>query len=77
MQILTAEGENPLVQVNLRLGKICNKLNFQAKLGDILELRWEIMAMDDELDFFVKECFAAPGVGSKNAAEKLKLIESG
>ncbi|PAV81635.1 hypothetical protein WR25_17484 isoform H [Diploscapter pachys] len=77
MQILTAEGENPLVQVSLKLGKIRNKLNVQAKLGDILELRWEIMAMDDELDFFVKECFAAPGVGSKNAAEKLKLIESG
>ncbi|VDM85421.1 unnamed protein product, partial [Strongylus vulgaris] len=43
MQLVSGEGEQPVVQ---------------AKLGDILELRWEIMAMDDELDFFVKDCFA-------------------
>ncbi|KAK6730984.1 hypothetical protein RB195_007449 [Necator americanus] len=61
MQLVSGEGEQPVVQ---------------AKLGDILELRWEIMAMDDELDFFVKDCFAEPGVGAK-AEEKLQLIEGG
>ncbi|KIH48750.1 zona pellucida-like domain protein [Ancylostoma duodenale] len=61
MQLVSGEGEQPVVQ---------------AKLGDILELRWEIMAMDDELDFFVKDCFAEPGVGPK-AEEKLQLIEGG
>ncbi|PIO70567.1 PAN domain protein [Teladorsagia circumcincta] len=53
-----------------------NSMILQAKLGDILELRWEIMAMDDELDFFVKDCFAEPGVGAK-AEEKLQLIQGG
>lgn len=33
----------------------------QAKLGDILELRWEMMALDEEMDFFVRDCFAEPG----------------
>ncbi|KJH51707.1 PAN domain protein [Dictyocaulus viviparus] len=61
MQLVSGEGEQPVVQ---------------AKLGDILELRWEIMAMDDELDFFVKDCFAEPGVSPK-ADEKLDLIEGG
>lgn len=37
-----------------------NMMCFQAKLGDILELRWEIMAMDEELDFFVRDCHAEP-----------------
>lgn len=37
-----------------------NMVCFQAKLGDILELRWEIMAMDEELDFFVRDCHAEP-----------------
>lgn len=50
---------------------------FQAKLGDILELRWEIMAMDQELDFFVRECFAEPGSGTQNADESLQLIVDG
>ncbi|VDO67327.1 unnamed protein product [Heligmosomoides polygyrus] len=61
MQLVSGEGEQPVVQ---------------AKLGDILELRWEIMAMDDELDFFVKNCFAEPGVGAK-AEERLQLIQGG
>uniref|UniRef100_A0A7I4XSG9 PAN-1 domain containing protein n=1 Tax=Haemonchus contortus TaxID=6289 RepID=A0A7I4XSG9_HAECO len=61
MQLVSGDGEQPVVQ---------------AKLGDILELRWEIMAMDDELDFFVKDCFAEPGVGAK-AEEKLQLIQGG
>ena len=26
----------------------------QAKLGEMLELRWELMALDTEMDFFVK-----------------------
>ena len=65
MQLLNGDGtEQPLVQ---------------AKLGDILELRWEIMAMDDELDFFVKNCHAEPGVGGgkAGAGEKLQLIDGG
>uniref|UniRef100_A0A914XJN3 PAN domain-containing protein n=1 Tax=Plectus sambesii TaxID=2011161 RepID=A0A914XJN3_9BILA len=33
----------------------------QAKLGDILELRWEMMALDEEMDFFVRDCYAEPG----------------
>jgi hypothetical protein len=49
----------------------------QAKLGDILELRWEIMAMDEELDFFVKSCTAEPGGGSNREDEQLQLIEDG
>ncbi|CAI4221215.1 unnamed protein product [Auanema sp. JU1783] len=63
MQLL-GEGEQPLTQ---------------AKLGDILELRWEIMAMDDELDFFVRKCHAEPGVGAKSdeEKEKLQLIDGG
>ena len=48
-----------------------------AKLGDILELRWEIMAMDDQLDFFVRECTAEPGSSSSRDDEKLQLIEEG
>ncbi|UMM11457.1 hypothetical protein L5515_000736 [Caenorhabditis briggsae] len=65
MQLLNGDGtEQPLVQ---------------AKLGDILELRWEIMAMDDELDFFVKNCHAEPGLagGKAGAGEKLQLIDGG
>ncbi|CAB3407396.1 unnamed protein product [Caenorhabditis bovis] len=66
MQLLNGDGsEQPLVQ---------------AKLGDILELRWEIMAMDDELDFFVKRCHAEPGNAAKTggaAVEKLQLIDDG
>ncbi|KAH7723892.1 PAN domain-containing protein [Aphelenchoides avenae] len=49
----------------------------QAKLGDILELRWEIMAMDEELDFFVRECTAEPGGSNGRSDEKLQLIENG
>ncbi|KAI3420261.1 hypothetical protein GPALN_003577 [Globodera pallida] len=56
----------------------------QAKLGDILELRWELMAMDDELDFFVKDCYAEPGITPpkgvavpKSAVEKLQLVHGG
>ncbi|GMR53418.1 hypothetical protein PMAYCL1PPCAC_23613, partial [Pristionchus mayeri] len=48
----------------------------QAKLGDMMTLRWEIMAMDEELDFFVKECTAEPGNNGANE-EKLQLIEGG
>ncbi|CAI5440355.1 unnamed protein product [Caenorhabditis angaria] len=63
MQLLNGDGtEQPLVQ---------------AKLGDILELRWEIMAMDDELDFFVKNCHAEPGTKGASTQEKLQLIEGG
>uniref|UniRef100_A0A9J2P8T1 ZP domain-containing protein n=1 Tax=Ascaris lumbricoides TaxID=6252 RepID=A0A9J2P8T1_ASCLU len=49
----------------------------QAKLGDILELRWEIMAMDEELDFFVRDCFAEPGGNAAHSEEKLQLIADG
>ncbi|KAL3125932.1 hypothetical protein niasHT_009461 [Heterodera trifolii] len=56
----------------------------QAKLGDILELRWELMAMDDELDFLVKDCYAEPGIvppkgasAPKLAMEKLQLVQGG
>lgn len=41
----------------------------QAKLGDILELRWEMMALDEQMDFFVRECHAEPGgIGAPEAA---------
>lgn len=33
----------------------------QAKLGDPLELHWEMMTLDDDLDFFVQRCVAEPG----------------
>jgi hypothetical protein len=53
----------------------------QAKLGDILELRWEIMAMDAELDFLVKDCYAEPGASPGSAgtgqSERLPLIKGG
>ncbi|CAD5208767.1 unnamed protein product [Bursaphelenchus xylophilus] len=48
-----------------------------AKLGDILELHWEIMAMDEELDFFVRDCFAEAGGKERREDEKLQLIEDG
>lgn len=48
----------------------------QAKLGDILELRWEIMALDEMLDFFIRDCVAEPG-GNEIDAETLQLIEQG
>uniref|UniRef100_A0A914NET2 Uncharacterized protein n=1 Tax=Meloidogyne incognita TaxID=6306 RepID=A0A914NET2_MELIC len=54
-------------------GKI--ELGNPAKLGDILELKWEIMAMDEELDFLVRDCFAEPGT-SGNQGERLPLIEN-
>ncbi|KHJ75136.1 zona pellucida-like domain protein, partial [Oesophagostomum dentatum] len=80
MQLVSGEGEQPVVQVISHLVPMCSTQNsqsvLQAKLGDILELRWEIMAMDDELDFFVKDCYAEPGVGAK-AEEKLQLIQGG
>jgi hypothetical protein len=41
----------------------------------MLELRWEIMAMDEELDFFIRDCIAEPGQGGGD--EKLQLIENG
>uniref|UniRef100_A0A7E4VYW4 ZP domain-containing protein n=1 Tax=Panagrellus redivivus TaxID=6233 RepID=A0A7E4VYW4_PANRE len=49
----------------------------QAKLGDILELKWEIMAMDEELDFFVKDCVAEAGGAERRGDERLQLIEAG
>ncbi|CAJ0574391.1 unnamed protein product, partial [Mesorhabditis spiculigera] len=58
---MTGEGDAPLSQ---------------AKLGDILELKWEILAMDDELDFFVKDCVAEPGQNAKSE-ERLQLLEGG
>uniref|UniRef100_A0A1I8A5G4 ZP domain-containing protein n=1 Tax=Steinernema glaseri TaxID=37863 RepID=A0A1I8A5G4_9BILA len=67
-------GNPVLMQMNSGSGEHMPVL--QAKLGDILELRWEIMAMDEELDFLVKDCFAEPG-GSGREDEKLQLIEGG
>lgn len=42
-----------------------------------MTLRWEIMAMDEELDFFVNECYAEPGAAGRGEEEKLQLIEGG
>lgn len=33
--------------------------------------------MDEELDFFVKDCFAEPGASPTKTNEKLQLIEAG
>ncbi|EFO25782.2 PAN domain-containing protein [Loa loa] len=63
MQMLSGQGEYQPV--------------LQAKLGDILQLRWEIMTMDEELDFFVRDCFAEPGTTTLNAGENLQLIANG
>ncbi|VDK88808.1 unnamed protein product [Litomosoides sigmodontis] len=63
MQMLSGQGEYQPV--------------LQAKLGDILQLRWEMMTMDEELDFFVRHCFAEPGSATPNAEENLQLIENG
>lgn len=60
--MMKGEGQKPVIQ---------------AKLGDILELRWEIMAMDEELDFFVKSCTAEPGANQNREDEQLQLIEDG
>ncbi|KAI1711166.1 PAN domain-containing protein [Ditylenchus destructor] len=69
-------GNPVLMQMNAGNGE--HHPVIQAKLGDILELRWEIMAMDEELDFFVKDCFAEPGVtNASRTDEKLQLIEAG
>uniref|UniRef100_A0A0K0EZ99 No mechanoreceptor potential A (inferred by orthology to a D. melanogaster protein) n=1 Tax=Strongyloides venezuelensis TaxID=75913 RepID=A0A0K0EZ99_STRVS len=67
-------GNPVLMQMNAGTGD--HQPVLQAKLGDILELRWEIMAMDEELDFFVKDCHAEPGTGA-GGDEKLQLIEGG
>uniref|UniRef100_A0A915CSV1 ZP domain-containing protein n=1 Tax=Ditylenchus dipsaci TaxID=166011 RepID=A0A915CSV1_9BILA len=67
-------GNPVLMQMNAGNGE--HHPLIQAKLGDILELRWEIMAMDEELDFFVKDCFAEPGTSTRTD-EKLQLIEAG
>ncbi|KAK0425130.1 hypothetical protein QR680_009048 [Steinernema hermaphroditum] len=67
-------GNPVLMQMNSGSGEHAPVL--QAKLGDILELRWEIMAMDEELDFFVKDCFAEPGASGRDD-ERLQLIEAG
>uniref|UniRef100_A0A0N4ZNC4 Apple domain-containing protein n=1 Tax=Parastrongyloides trichosuri TaxID=131310 RepID=A0A0N4ZNC4_PARTI len=67
-------GNPVLMQMNSGAGD--HQPVLQAKLGDILELRWEIMAMDEELDFFVKDCIAEPGSGAAEG-EKLQLIEAG
>uniref|UniRef100_A0AC35U0H5 ZP domain-containing protein n=1 Tax=Rhabditophanes sp. KR3021 TaxID=114890 RepID=A0AC35U0H5_9BILA len=67
-------GNPVLMQMNAGSGD--HQPVLQAKLGDILELKWEIMAMDDELDFFVKDCHAEPGTATAEK-EKLQLIEGG
>lgn len=71
-------GNPVLMQMNVP-GNDSNHPAVQAKLGDVLELRWEIMAMDEELDFFVKDCFAEPGtnINKLTPLEKLQLIEDG
>lgn len=33
--------------------------------------------MDEELDFFVRDCFAEPGTTTLNADENLQLIVNG
>uniref|UniRef100_A0AC34QZT2 Uncharacterized protein n=1 Tax=Panagrolaimus sp. JU765 TaxID=591449 RepID=A0AC34QZT2_9BILA len=68
-------GNPVLMQMNAANGEHGSVL--QAKLGDILELKWEIMAMDEELDFFVKDCFAEAGGADRRADERLQLIEGG
>ena len=68
-------GNPVLMQMNAADGASGSVL--QAKLGDILELKWEIMAMDEELDFFVKDCFAEAGSAERRADERLQLIEGG
>ncbi|TKR93559.1 hypothetical protein L596_007986 [Steinernema carpocapsae] len=68
-------GNPVLMQMNSGSGD--HSPIIQAKLGDILELRWEIMAMDEELDFFVKDCFAESGGNGASQDEKLQLIEAG
>jgi hypothetical protein len=68
-------GNPVLMQMNAADGASGSVL--QAKLGDILELKWEIMAMDEELDFFVKDCFAEAGSAERRGDERLQLIEGG
>lgn len=50
----------------------------RAEIGDILELRWNMMAFDDSLDFFVRECTAEKG-GPVASGEQtsLKLLHRG
>ncbi|CDW56151.1 PAN 1 and Zona pellucida domain containing protei n [Trichuris trichiura] len=38
----------------------------QAKLGEMLELKWEMMVQDSTLDFFVKQCVAERGDSPKS-----------
>jgi len=68
-------GNPVLMQMNAANGEHGSVL--KAKLGDILELKWEIMAMDEELDFFVKDCFAEAGGADRREDERLQLIEGG
>ncbi|CAI4231348.1 unnamed protein product [Auanema sp. JU1783] len=48
-----------------------------ANIGDSLQLRFEIMAMEDELDFFVRKCHAYPGGTSAETGDKLQLFDGG
>ena len=66
-------GNPVLMQMNAGDGAGAGQPVIQAKLGDILELRWEIMAMDEELDFLVKDCFAEPGSSSAKTDEKTSI----
>ncbi|KRY59043.1 Uncharacterized protein T03_6956, partial [Trichinella britovi] len=38
----------------------------QAKLGEMLELKWEMMVQESNLDFFVKQCVAERGGSPKS-----------
>lgn len=76
MQMLAGDGKSPVVQVRNKEKDQRSIDKNQAKLGDMMTLRWEIMAMDEELDFFVRECTAEPGTNAANE-EKLQLIDGG
>ncbi|CAD5206096.1 unnamed protein product [Bursaphelenchus okinawaensis] len=68
---------NPVMMQMSMANSTETKPVIHAKLGDILELHWEIMAMDEELDFFVRDCYAEAGGKERREDEKLQLIEEG
>lgn len=52
--------------VTMGMGGPGGEPRIQAKLGEMLELRWEMMALDTNLDFRVKRCIANRFGGNSN-----------
>jgi hypothetical protein len=63
MRMLSADGPGPVLK---------------AQIGDMIDLDWQMMNIEDDMDFFVRECIAEEGGDLTPPKTKtLKLIERG